>query len=609
VLWTDPDTTGSNNQAGLVTSAGQEIGNPSQLTDVNGQLYFAADASGAPNQLWTIGATGPRVVTDVNGQQVTIDTTYAQATVAFQGQLFFSGFDSTTGTSELWESDGTPANTFDVTQINATGTSADPHDFAVSNNLLYFAADNGADGDQLWVYDPSPSNPSYGQRVLDGSGRPIDRPAWLTDAPDSHGNDTLYFYADNGNNTAQLWKLPATSQAAFAPATPVQAAAPAQNVTELQFVNDTVFFVAHDSTGLGSLWQSDGTAAGTVPVPAAAGTLSNPSQLTVSNSSIFFAGSDGSNGNELWQASFAVAPSSVIQFSPPPTTVTPGQTVTLTITRSDATGPATVTYQTAAGGTGQAGTDFQAIPPTTLSFRAGEQSKAIQVQVLGTATPGRTVQVQLSAATGGVFPGGQASLATTLTIAQPKVSETVQFSSTGYSVREDAGSAVITMTRSNGTGPATVRYTTNDPAAPSGQVTFGDGDVSQTIVIPVHNDGIYNGNQVFTLTLSRPTGGPFNVVGLGQSRATLTITEVTPPPPDHVFAQLVTVKVRKTKYLVIQVIDRVTGALVRQFTSPFQKPAFTAIQVSTRPGFGGAVDTIFVTARKRRRLFTATFPG
>jgi hypothetical protein len=59
----------------------------------------------------------------------------------------------------------------------------------------------------------------------------------------------------------------------------------------------------------------------------------------------------------------------------------------------------------------------------------------------------------------------------------------------------------------------------------------------------------------------------------------------------------------------IQVIDA-TGAVVHTFASPFQKPAFKAIQVSLRASSpGGAPDEVVITARKGRRHVTAVFPA
>jgi hypothetical protein len=68
------------------------------------------------------------------------------------------------------------------------------------------------------------------------------------------------------------------------------------------------------------------------------------------------------------------------------------------------------------------------------------------------------------------------------------------------------------------------------------------------------------------------------------------------------------VKVGKRKKLAIIVTYADTGAQVGQITSPFQKPAFRAIQVSVRDSNGdGMPDEVVLTARKGKRTVTATF--
>ena len=189
---------------------------------------------------------------------------------------------------------------------------------------------------------------------------------------------------------------------------------------------------------------------------------------------------------------------------------------TVTVTRSGSTtGTVTLDYATTAGGTAVAGKDYTAVSGT-LSFGPGVMSRSFSVTVINnTIVDGpRTVNLTLSA------PGGGAVLGTrptaVLNILNEDVAGLVQFGAAAYSVKETAGSATITVTRSGGAASAvTVAYASSDGTAVagtdytavSGTLTFGVGEMKQSITVPIINNAIADGNRSLTLTLSSPGGG------------------------------------------------------------------------------------------------------
>src|SRR5262249_13716387 len=93
---------------------------------------------------------------------------------------------------------------------------------------------------------------------------------------------------------------------------------------------------------------------------------------------------------------------------------------------------------------------------------------------------------------------------------------TLQFSVNFQSQFENTGSFTVTVTRTNGaTGLVTVHYATADASATapadytatSGTLSFADGEVSKTIVVPIVDDNIPEGSESFTISLTNPTGG------------------------------------------------------------------------------------------------------
>jgi hypothetical protein len=113
-----------------------------------------------------------------------------------------------------------------------------------------------------------------------------------------------------------------------------------------------------------------------------------------------------------------------------------------------------------------------------------------------------------------------------------------EFSPTSVVVDEAAGVANLTITRpATGVGSASVTWTTVDGSATSGSdyvggsgvVSFGVGEYSKTIPIPITNDIVSEGPETFTVTLSNPTNGATIAPATGV--ATVTIADNDTPQP------------------------------------------------------------------------------
>jgi hypothetical protein len=113
----------------------------------------------------------------------------------------------------------------------------------------------------------------------------------------------------------------------------------------------------------------------------------------------------------------------------------------------------------------------------------------------------------------------------------------IQFSVTGFSGAESAGLLNLTVSRVGGsTGAISAQYTTTDGTAhagldftqTTGTVSWADGDAANKVIaIPLVNDGVAEGGETFTVTLSNPTGVAGVFLGI-PSMATAIITESWP---------------------------------------------------------------------------------
>jgi ELWxxDGT repeat protein len=68
------------------------------------------------------------------------------------GRLFFSADNGTSG-RELWMSNGTAAGTKRVKDINPGSGGSNPHELTNVGGRAFFAADDGTSGIELWISD------------------------------------------------------------------------------------------------------------------------------------------------------------------------------------------------------------------------------------------------------------------------------------------------------------------------------------------------------------------------------------------------------------------------------------------------------------------------
>lgn len=174
---------------------------PAQLTDVNGTLFFTAATELSGTELWKSNGTpsGTIMVKDIIPGN---DQNSPKYLTNVNGTLFFnSGDPAAINNLQLWKSDGSTNGTVLVKLINPEGS--DPQSLKKINGLLYFSADDGVHGRELWVSDGTACGT---QRVTDiypglGSSNP-----YIINVL----NNEILFAATQPEIGSELWKMEST---------------------------------------------------------------------------------------------------------------------------------------------------------------------------------------------------------------------------------------------------------------------------------------------------------------------------------------------------------------------------------------------------------------
>lgn len=118
-----------------------------------------------------------------------------------QGRLLFSRNDGVHG-RELWVSDGTPSGTALVKDINpgSSGSALSGIRQVRADGWALFAASAGPDGVELWQTDGTPARTQQLQDIAPGAGS--SNPVSFVGA-----GPRVYFIADDGRSGPELWSL------------------------------------------------------------------------------------------------------------------------------------------------------------------------------------------------------------------------------------------------------------------------------------------------------------------------------------------------------------------------------------------------------------------
>jgi ELWxxDGT repeat protein len=237
--------------------------------------------------------------------------------IVLGNKLYFAGVDAN-GT-ELWVTDGTAAGTQMIKNINPNPVSnfpfpmgsSNPTEFMLLDNVIYFFADDGTHGKELWKTNGTTAGTVL---VKDINPTPMVGSIYPYSLSNSFiKNNLLYFTADDGSHGTELWQTDGTDGGTNM-VIDINPGTGPSNPSYFYPYGAIFLFAADDGTHGVELWKTDGTAAGTTLVKdIATGTSpddfdpevqvpnsSNPFGFTLFNGKVFFTADDPTLGTEGW---------------------------------------------------------------------------------------------------------------------------------------------------------------------------------------------------------------------------------------------------------------------------------------------------------------------
>ncbi|MEL6339846.1 MAG: hypothetical protein AAGJ56_05865 [Myxococcota bacterium] len=260
-------TAGTSNITNIVVSCAE----PGTAAPANGVLFNADD--GAPDgglSLWISGGTEETTVMLATGVQVT-GGRRAAGQVMFEDEQYFVGIDSDSDT-ELWKTDGTPAGTQRVADIDPEGSS-EPYALRVVRNHLMFFATTEGEGTEPWRSDGTEEGTTLLRDVHPGPESSVDRFELLTST-----GDYAAFGADDGENGSEPWVSDGTPEGTrlLRDIAEGEDDSRAESFAVVEIDSDSgqsetrIYFLAN----AGRLYSTDGTGAGTVEIEGGSGMIS-----------------------------------------------------------------------------------------------------------------------------------------------------------------------------------------------------------------------------------------------------------------------------------------------------------------------------------------------
>lgn len=306
---------------------------PDDFISFNGWVYFTAVSTGFGRELWRTNGTpeGTSIVKDINPGSASSNTATSYELTPMGNWLIFAAKGDDNGI-ELWKTDGTPAGTLPIKDINPGAPDSKPKYLWPIGNAMLFTAQTADHGREVWRTDGTEAGTFMLKDIFVG-------PLGSTEVEVYPGfsisilsgfhlfNQKAYFIASDGINKGNLYVTDGTTANTTLVKTLVGATS-LPNIILLNAINltDKFIFTVSDGVSRSELWQSDGTGAGTTvfksfhfsdmhgfPVLFKNFTGNTGPDVLFQGNTFFFSGATEADGNELWKSDGTLAGTSMVK--------------------------------------------------------------------------------------------------------------------------------------------------------------------------------------------------------------------------------------------------------------------------------------------------------
>lgn len=286
--------------------------NPREFVIINNIFYFVSDGLDLGFELWRSDGTemGTYIVKDINpGINGAFQINISANLTNINGVLYFSANDGING-YELWKSDGTSSGTVLVKNIASSSSDSSPSSFTLLNSDIIFVCNDIINGRELWKTDGTETGTILLKDINPGSSNSL--PRYLINF-----NNKVYFQAFDTVGGTELWMTDGTSlntvlhNDLFPGNTDGL-----NNLTNMLVFNNELYFRGRNIDSGFELFKTNGNLGNTslvIDIDENFGNGFVGKFLTANNSTVFFDGRISSLGTELWKSNGSSSGTTIVK--------------------------------------------------------------------------------------------------------------------------------------------------------------------------------------------------------------------------------------------------------------------------------------------------------